>query len=220
MKSLTNKIIKRSSKETSGKLPRNNYLKSHPSLSINGNGLERYSKTPHRIAVIMVTDIVGYSNMICEDEEKTLDMLAKNTRIQRFLIEKYCGTWIKEMGDGILSCFDSASMAVDCALEIQECVHKVLGIQLYIGIHLSKVVFIREDVFGLGVNIAFRIQELALPGKIWASESIANNTSDQKNFHWKLIGKQKLKHINVPLRIYEIDGIHSPEEPNSLFHKK
>ena len=157
--------------------------KEHPSLKLYPSDLKRQELQIRKQAAIMFTDIVGYTDMIEDDEEKTLQLLIENRNIQKLIIEQHGGKWIKEMGDGILSSFNTASEAVHCALEIQKAVQEVAGLSLHIGIHLSQVVFIGDDVFGLGVNIASRIQELAGPGQIWVSESVAEIVNFEKNFH-------------------------------------
>ena len=68
-----------------------------------------------KLAAIMFTDIVGYTTLMGEDESKALNILQKNRDFLKPLIEKHNGEWLKEMGDGTLSCFTSAVDAVNCA---------------------------------------------------------------------------------------------------------
>ena len=58
-----------------------------------------------RLAAIMFTDIVGYTALMGSDEDKAFKVLRKNREIQRPIVKKYRGEWLKEMGDGILACF-------------------------------------------------------------------------------------------------------------------
>lgn len=156
----------------------------------------------------MVTDIVGYTDLIIKDEERALQVLAENRRIQKLLIECHKGKWIKEIGDGILACFCTASEAVHCALDIQKAVENIPDLKLHIGIHQSPVIFVNGDVFGLGVNIAFRIQELASPGKIWVSETVAIKILLKKEIKAKLVKISKLKHVKKLVGVYEVNGAH------------
>ena len=125
-----------------------------------------------QLAAIMFTDIVGYTALMDEDEQKAFDLLKKNRQIQRPIIEKYNGRWLKEMGDGVLAQFSSAYDSIQCAIEIQKAANEAGGFKLRIGIHLGEVVFEDADVFGDGVNLASRIQAIADPGGIYISESI------------------------------------------------
>ena len=68
----------------------------------------------------MFTDIVGYTVLMGEDEEKACELLKRNRSIQRTIIEKYNGRWLKEIGDGVLASFNTVSDAVYCAGAIQK----------------------------------------------------------------------------------------------------
>ena len=73
-----------------------------------------------RLAAIMFTDIVGYTALMGSDEDRAFGILKINREIHRQQLEKFNGTLIKEMGDGMLTSFDSPLKAVDCAIAIQE----------------------------------------------------------------------------------------------------
>ena len=73
----------------------------------------------HQLAAIMFTDIVGYTALMGESENQAIKLLDKNRKLQRAQIEDFGGRFLKEMGDGILASFDSASRAVYCAGAIQ-----------------------------------------------------------------------------------------------------
>ena len=124
-----------------------------------------------RLAAIMFTDIVGYTALMGSDEDKAFKLLRKNRDIQRPLIKKYRGEWLKEMGDGILASFNTASDAVRCAGEIQNAAKKA-GIGLRIGIHEGEVVFEGSDVLSDGVNVASRLEEFAEEGGINISGAV------------------------------------------------
>ncbi len=109
-----------------------------------------------QLAAIMFTDIVGYTALMGEDEQKAFDLLNKNRALQKPIIESFNGKWIKELGDGVLASFFAVTDAVQCAISIQQSCMKALGLKLRIGIHLGEVVFENNDVFGDGVNICFK----------------------------------------------------------------
>jgi len=131
-----------------------------------------------QLAAIMFTDIVGYTALMGEDEQKAFELLRKNRQLQKPLIEKFSGSWIKEIGDGVLASFSTATDAVMCAIEIQRACKDIDELKLRIGIHLGEVVFEDNDVFGDGVNIASRLQTLAPIGGIWISEAVYKNVSN------------------------------------------
>jgi class 3 adenylate cyclase len=62
-------------------------------------------KQKRQLAAIMFTDIVGYTALMRENEDKACALLKKNREIQKPLIEKHIGKWLKEIGDGVLASF-------------------------------------------------------------------------------------------------------------------
>ncbi len=157
-----------------------------------------------QLAAIMFTDIVGYTALMGDDEDKAFELLNKNRQIQKPLIEQYSGKWIKELGDGVLATFSTVTDAVSCACSIIKGCEGIEGLQLRIGIHQSEVVFENNDVFGDGVNIASRLQALAPIGGICISETVRNNVANRKEIQTRFIKEEMLKHVKDPVRIYEV----------------
>ncbi|MFC2124728.1 adenylate/guanylate cyclase domain-containing protein [Bacteroidota bacterium] len=156
-----------------------------------------------RLAAIMFTDIVGYTALMGSNEDKAFQLLRKNRDLQRPLIKKYRGDWLKEMGDGILASFHTASDAVRCAGEIQNEAKKT-GIGLRIGIHEGEVVFEGSDVLGDGVNVASRLQEAADEGSINISEAVYKDIKNKAGIKAEFVKKKTLKNIDEPIRIYTV----------------
>jgi len=170
-----------------------------------------------QLAAIMFTDIVGYTALMGNDEQKAFQLLKKNRQIQQPLIKQYGGTWIKEIGDGVLASFHTVTDAVLCAGAIHSACSSVDGLQLRIGIHLGEVVFEDNDVFGDGVNIASRLQALAPIGGTWVSEAIYKNVSNKKEFITEYIREETLKNVNEPVKIYEIKLVGTADfQPETL----
>jgi TolB-like protein/Tfp pilus assembly protein PilF len=168
-----------------------------------------------QLAAIMFTDIVGYTALMGEDEDKAFEILRKNRQLQKPVIEKYNGKWIKEIGDGVLASFTAVSDAVLCASEIQNVCNGKNEFKLRIGIHLGEIMFDNEDIFGDGVNIASRLQTIAPVGGIWVSESVQKNVSNKKEILTRFIREEVLKNVKDPVRIYEVmTDHHSFEKEN------
>ena len=125
-----------------------------------------------QLAAIMFTDIVGYTALMGGDEQKAMAILTQNRALHKPIIESFNGKWIKELGDGVMATFPTASDAVLAAIQIQEQCKLTCEFQLSIGIHLGEVLFEDEDVFGHGVNVASRIQSMASPECIFISDSV------------------------------------------------
>ncbi len=156
-----------------------------------------------QLSAIMFTDIVGYTALMGNNEQKAFAILKKNRDLQKPLIEKYNGRWIKELGDGVMASFNTVSDAVNAAIEIQKVCIAAKDFQLRIGIHLGEVVFENDDVFGDGVNIAARIQAIAAPGAIYISEAVHHNVVNKEMIQTKFVKEASLKNVKEPVRIYE-----------------
>ena len=113
-----------------------------------------------QLAAILFTDIVGYTALMQEDENKAVNLI----KIHRTVVEKsvpgHGGKVIEYFGDGTLCVFPSATAALKSALEIQQELQKEPKVPLRIGLHIGEVLFEEGRVMGDGVNLASRIQAL------------------------------------------------------------
>ncbi len=157
-----------------------------------------------QLAAIMFTDIAGYTALMSEDEQKALALLKKNRSIQRPAIERFNGRWLKEIGDGILASFPTATDAVYCAAAIQKTCEQEPDLKLRIGIHLGEVVFEENDVFGDGVNIASRLEPLAPIGGILVSGAVYKNIHNKKDIITEFVAEQQLRGVKELVRIYQV----------------
>lgn len=156
-----------------------------------------------RLAAIMFTDIVGYTVLMGRDEDKAFKILRKNRNIHKPIIKRYRGEWLKEMGDGILASFSSASDAVRCAGEIQFATKKE-GINIRIGIHEGEVVFEGGDVLGDGVNVASRLEEVAEVGCINISEAVYKDIRNKVGIKTEFLEEKILKNLEEPIKVYQV----------------
>lgn len=167
---------------------------------------KQYASPVSKLAAIMVTDIVGYTAIRGKDTKKALALVRHSKKIQKPLVKKYHGIWLKEMGDGIRVQFNTALDAVNCALEIQKICRTDFEAELRIGIHLGDITIENEDVNGEGVNIAARLQAIADPGGIYLSESIKMAIRSQSNVQAKYLGEIRLKNIIYGVGTYALQG--------------
>jgi adenylate cyclase len=164
-------------------------------------------KQKRQLAAIMFTDIVGYTALMGESEEKALHIRRINREIHQQQIEAVGGTWLKEMGDGTMASFDTITEAVQAAVEIRKICKKELAIELKIGIHQGEIIHEDEDVFGDGVNIAARIEALAVGGGILISEPVYKAIKNRDAFKAEFIGETTLKNVDGPVKLYQLlDG--------------
>jgi adenylate cyclase len=157
-----------------------------------------------QLAAIMFTDIVGYTALMGNDEERAIAFLSSNRELQRPIIEQFNGSWIKELGDGVLASFKTVSDAVNAAVKIQEACNNAGQYQLRIGVHQGEVLFEEDDIFGDAVNIAARIQTAAKAGSIYVSESVHQNVFNKKDITTKFVKEEILKNVKEPVKMYEV----------------
>lgn len=165
-----------------------------------------------RLAAILAADMAGYSRLMEADESGTLARL-RTHRIELVdpAIAKNKGRIIKTTGDGMLVEFQSVTDAVKCAVEIQQRmkrrnsdVPQERRIEFRIGINLGDIIFDDDDIFGDGVNIASRIEQLADVGGICVTAAVATQIADRLEIAMEDLGEKTLKNISRPVRLYRI----------------
>jgi len=168
------------------------------------------SETRRQLAAIMFTDIVGYTALMGKDSQKALELVRINKELQKPLVEKYNGKWLKEMGDGAMAQFSTVLDAINCSIDIQESARAKLDAKLRIGIHLGDVTVEEDDVYGDGVNVASRLESIADAGGIYISESIEKAIQGQTDVQAKYLGEVKLKNVAYGVRTYALQGVGLP----------
>ncbi len=159
-----------------------------------------------KLSVIMFTDIVGYTALMGKDANKALELVHKSVEIQKPLVSRHNGKWLKEMGDGAMAQFSSALDAVNCATEIQRSSRINFGAEFRIGIHLGDITIEGNDVYGDGVNVAARLESIADPGGIYISESVEKAIRGHEEVQCKYLGECNLKNVNYGVRTYAVQG--------------
>ncbi len=175
-----------------------------------------------RLAAILAADVVGYSRMMGEDEAGTLTAL-KALRQELFApkVAEHHGRIVKLMGDGALVEFSSVVDAVACAVAMQRAIagrHVETPadrrIELRIGINLGDVIIEGSDIYGDGVNVAARLQELAAPGGIALSATAHEHAAAKVDVGFEDGGQHELKNIAKPVRIYHWSEDDADRQPD------
>ena len=124
-------------------------------------------ETPTRkLAAIMFTDIAGYTKLSSTDDTKAAKLLNTQRDLLKPIVEKYGGSWLKEIGDGLLITFKGATSALECAIEIQKTTKDIDDLNLRMGIHQGEIIEQKGDVIGDDVNVASRIEPFSAIGGI------------------------------------------------------
>ncbi len=163
------------------------------------------SQTRH-LAAIMFTDIAGFTALMGNDEQKAHEILIKNRSLQKPIIELYNGTWIKELGDGVLASFPTVSDALNAACKIQQQCNAANDFRLSIGIHQGEIVLEDGDIYGDAVNVASRIQSLGVPGAVLFSKKVKDEIRNKAEFQTVSLGSFEFKNVEEPLEVFAISN--------------
>ncbi|MDX1410007.1 MAG: adenylate/guanylate cyclase domain-containing protein, partial [Saprospiraceae bacterium] len=157
-----------------------------------------------KLAVIMFTDIAGYTAMMGQDEARAMAWLRDNRTLHTREIGRYGGQLLKEMGDGILAAFDSSTQAVACATELVR-QSASAGVPLRVGLHQGEVIVEGGDIFGDGVNIAARIEQVGEVGQVFVSEAVHREIHNKPSFTSRYVGEFELKNVDAKWHLYQVD---------------
>jgi adenylate cyclase len=179
--------------------------------------------TTRRLAAILAADVVGFSAMMEKDEEGTLERLkALEHDIIQPRVTAHHGRVVKTMGDGFLCEFGSPVEAVRCALEVQEVAtaseESGRGLLLRMGLNLGDIIMEPGgDIYGDGVNVAARLEQMAEPGGICISGAIHDHIEGKVDRTFESRGEQQVKNIARPVRVYALAGVKTTNrEPKAL----
>jgi len=164
-----------------------------------------------KLAAIMFTDIAGYTALSAKDSTKASELLKTQRHTLKPIVEKHGGSWMKEIGDGLLLTFDSATSAVECSIAIQVATKDIEDLNLRIGIHEGEVIRQDGDVIGDDVNVASRIEPFSAEGGVAISDKIYRAISSNSDFETKYIGKPKLKGVSQEVKVYCITSHGLPQ---------
>ena len=172
------------------------------------------NKRTRLLAAIMFTDMVGYTALMQEDEQKAKENRDRHRKILQELIDAHQGKVLQYYGDGTLAIFNSAIEAVECATRIQQELQKQPKIPLRIGLHTGDIVYDNEGVYGDGVNIASRIEGLAISGSILISGKVYDDIKNHREFETVSLGSFDLKNVKKPVELYAIgnEGLAVPNK--------
>ena len=164
-----------------------------------------------KLAAIVFTDIVGFTKLTAKDQTLASSLLTKQREAFKPIVESHGGTWLKEMGDGLLLIFDTVTEAVNCCIKIQEEAKTIEQMVLRIGIHQGEILMLENDVIGDDVNVASRIEAFSAPGGIAISGKVYDAIVREMHYQTKYLGKPKLKGVGQEVTVYCIISHGLPE---------
>ncbi|MDH3252569.1 MAG: guanylate cyclase, partial [Ignavibacteria bacterium] len=163
--------------------------------------------TPNRmLAAIMFSDMVGYTALMQEDESKAKTLRDRFRGVLRQCVDQHGGRVLQFYGDGALCSFTSTIEAVVCARKIHKALRADPKVLIRTGIHQGDVVFEKDGIYGDGVNVASRIEQLAPPGGICVSEKVYDEITNHSGIDAISLGHVPLKNVRRPVEIFVLMG--------------
>ena len=162
-----------------------------------------------RLAAILAADVVGYSRLMEADEEATLTTLNAYRHVIDGLIVDHRGRVFGSAGDSVVAEFASPVEAVRCAIAIQTDIEGRNAdlsddrrMRLRIGVNLGDVMAEGGNLFGDGVNIAARLEEIAEPGDVLISAKVHDEVDGKTDGVFVDAGEHRVKNIAAPIHVW------------------
>jgi adenylate cyclase len=169
------------------------------------------NRLPRKLAAVLYADVAGYSKLTGDDEDATHKTLSEYLDLITQVVESRRGNVLHYAGDAVLAMFAAVVDAVSCATDIQKELftrnaalpdeRKVL---FRIGVNLGDIIEDRGDIYGDGVNVAARLESLAMPGGICVSSAVYEQINGKLDLRLEDMGEQELKNISGKIRAYRI----------------
>lgn len=167
-----------------------------------------------QLAAILFTDIVGYTALMQENEQKAVALIKHYNAALNKTVETHEGKVLNYYGDGSLCTFPSATEAVNCAVELQKELQSDPNVPLRIGLHIGEIFFEDGKALGDGVNIASRIQSLGQANTILFSKEIFDKIRNHPEFKAVSLGHFDFKNVDEPMEVFALanEGLIVPKK--------
>ncbi|WP_211907355.1 adenylate/guanylate cyclase domain-containing protein [Pikeienuella piscinae] len=164
-----------------------------------------------KLTTILCADGVRFGAHMEADEAEAFTRLRRHRDMMGELFARHDGRQVNTWGDAVIAEFQSVVEAVRCAVEIQDAValenaglESPRRMQFRIGVNLGDVMIDGDDLYGDGVNVAARLQEMAEPGGVVVSGAVHDFAHKQLVVGFDFIGEQTVKNIAEPVRSYTV----------------
>ncbi|MEP6648124.1 MAG: adenylate/guanylate cyclase domain-containing protein, partial [Saprospiraceae bacterium] len=166
-----------------------------------------------QLAAILFADMTGYTALIQENEYIAIEKRKRLKEVLENTIPRFNGKILQYYGDGSLSIFQSAIDSVLCSIDMQRQLQREPKVSVRMGIHTGDVIIEADAIYGDGVNLASRIESLAVPGGIFISEKVYEETRNQQDISTMDMGYFEFKNVKHPIRVFAVanNGIIVPK---------
>jgi len=170
-----------------------------------------------RSFAFLFTDIAGSTRLWENEPEAMAASLAAHDRILRDVVERGGGRVFKTIGDAFCAAFDAPAAAVAAALEIQRALRaaewdpRTGRLRVRIGVHAGPAEERDDDYFGATLNRTARLQGVAYGDQVLATERVVA-ALPAGDWTVRDLGAHRLKDLQLPERIYQVDAADLPSE--------
>ena len=178
-----------------------------------------------KLTAILFADIAGYTALMENDEQQALSKIEVFKKAIEEQTSVHHGEVVQFYGDGCLIVFQSSVDAVACTKALQEIfLLEASSVPVRIGLHVGDVIFKEDGVYGNAVNIASRVESLAIPGAVLLSSSVRNHIKNKPEFELVSLGKFEFKNVEEGMTVYALANegfpVPKPEEMEGKLKKK
>jgi TolB-like protein/class 3 adenylate cyclase len=178
-----------------------------------------------KLTAILNADVVGYSRLMDDSEEATIQTLNIYRNSITALIDGHRGRVLDTAGDNLLAEFTSVVDAVNCSVKIQRTLdeqNKELPperkMKFRIGVNVGDVVEEEDRIYGDGVNIAARVESMAEAGGICITGRAYDQVKNKLELGYEFLGEHSVKNIAEPVRVYKV--LMEPEAAGKVIGEK
>jgi class 3 adenylate cyclase len=168
-------------------------------------GTRQMAPSDRLLATVLFSDIVGSTEEASMIGDRAWrERLEQHDRAIDRQLARFGGNLVKRTGDGILATFDRPARAVQCAVVIRDAVRQ-LGLEVRVGLHAGEIERRHDDVAGIAVHLAQRIQGMAQPGEILVSRTVVDLVVGS-DLQFEDRGEHDIRGIPGPWRLFAIEG--------------
>ena len=132
----------------------------------------RHSRNDRVLATVLLTDMVdSTARAAALGDRQWRAVLDQHDQLAHTTVEGYSGRLVKSTGDGVLALFDGPGRAIAAAIDLRDRL-EVIGLPVRTGLHCGEVELRGDDIAGVSVHIASRIEELASASEILVSRTL------------------------------------------------